>query len=412
MKTLYLVRKLYSKYLIREVVLMILIAYLIFALTIVVAPFAYMISLQNDILANINHPSIYFQPFERVQNMLDGFLFASEKDVQTMNMLLEESINSIEGVIGQGKTSDMTFTNDEQDAIRILGYNDDMIKYCSLPLKNGRWFDTIDREQMTTLPVVIGGLYRDIYQVGDSFDLKIDITDSVLNCSVIGVLDDQDTYFNLGYGSTAPGLNSIAVMNKWLNMGEISEKQYILIAPLDKMNFVTPYDISKSRMLFFENGVEIDKLAESLQANGEYGNYYAINTLYDNEINVTLILYKNEVVLSIVLFLFGIFGLGGYTLLTHSRNEAVFGIYFLCGMKKRTAILISLVATIFLVLIPSAVMTMLAPVYVKEMAQTGGITYLICLAVITAIMIISSLISIIRISRIKLIRLYKGADLQ
>ncbi len=409
MKLFYLIRKLYSRYLIREAVIILLTAYLIYALATALSPISYTLSLQNSVKESVRSESIYFLPFERVQSLLDGRLYASEEEVDEMSDLMKRSLGTIDGLIGQGKTAELIFSNDSHDNIRMIGYDDAMRKNCSLPLKDGEWFQPADAQQPSdSIPVVLGGRYRDLYSVGDCFELNIDMTGKTMKCYVIGLLDDRDIFFNLGYGSTMPRLNSIAVMNKWVNMGVPGADQFIMLAPLEKLNFVTPSDVSKSRLLFFEEGTNVQKTASVLQEGGKYGNYYTVDTLFHNELEITFKIYNTEFVLALVLFLFGVFGLGGYTLLSHSRNENVFGVYFLCGMKKRTAVFISVLAASLLVAIPAVVMTLLSPLYIPAMSESGIITYWVTIGSVSIIIIISALISAQRIAKMNLSQIDKG----
>lgn len=397
MKLLHLVFRQYSEYFLRETVIIILAAYLIYALTTAISPIAYTLSLTDKIESSIQQSAIYFSPYDRVSRLIDGILGRSAEDRELLESKLNENLLGLKGVVGQGKTGEITFSNEDQSVVRLILYNEDMIKYTTLPLAEGDWFNSYHIDD-DSIPVIIGGSYRHRYNLGDVFtvNLKEKYKESI-KCKVIAVLDDRDIYFMLGYGATSPILDSLAVMNKWTYSRLNKNEDSLLIVPQNSMGFTDINDVSRGTLLFFDEKTDVESMASELESKGEYGHFVSIKAIAENQMKDDLSKYNDQIVLSIVLFLFSVLGLGGYTLLSHFRNEYATGIYFLCGMSRKKAVFINLSATFILILIPTMTMTLLAPKYVQYGAGLNILTYIGCLFSVIVILIVSNIISIWRV---------------
>jgi hypothetical protein len=211
-KMFHLIIRQYSKYFIRETVIMLLAAYLIYALTTAISPISYTLSLTDKIGSSILQSAVYFSPYDRVSRLIDGILGCPAEDRE----LMESKLN-------QGHI------------------------------------------QEENIPVVIGGSFRKTYHVGDIFTLDLNEKyRKSIKCRVIAVLDERDIYFMFGYGATSPALDSLAVMNKWTYSRLNKNQDSLIIAPMDTIEFADLSDVSRGTLLFFDNGVDAEKIASEL----------------------------------------------------------------------------------------------------------------------------------------------------
>lgn len=405
MKLWYLIKRSFSTSFFREMIIICLSMYMIFSLTAVLIPIGDTQTTYKTIEDSFLTDTIYYQPSLRIGNILTGMTLSDTQDVDVLRDEIAQSLSQIEGVVSIGETSHLTVPDvfgDDQSTALLVYYNQALRENTLPPLASGSWFTT-ENESGDYLPVVVGGTYRDSCQVGDVFEATLDAqTDSTITCIIVGILDEQDLIYQLNYGATNPTLDSIAYMNQLTSLTDGG----IIIVPMEAVSLY-PEQQSVSKFLFLDSDYTATSIETAYEASS-LGSFYSVQTMYKTVMNNLSYQYGKEIVIALALVLFGLFGLGGYTLLTSLQNERTIGIYYLCGMKRSTAILMQILTSVILTVIPVGLMLLLSPYYAERPILADNTTLFFCIVTTILILSLSAGISIYRTLKTDRLLLLKG----
>ncbi len=403
MKLFYLIRKTYSQYFIREFVIISMTVYMMYALTIITNPFLSSIATYNQMQESIISSAIYYQPYDRIANHLQGFTGVSNEEIEHMYHELEEELELHPNFIGQGEAANY-YTSDvlgnESNYTNVILYNEVLREQTQPTLDDGQWFAQCN-EELDYIPIVVGGSYRESCIVGDVLNICLDMTGTgeTRECVVIGILDELNMVYNLSHGATKPELDSLI---------SISDAQEgIVIAPAEEATLFTQ-SISVGKLLFFDKSASLEEIVNDLETNNNMGYFVDIEEMYYNQLQTLLLVYNVEFVMLCILLLFGLFGLGGYTLLSNLRNEQIFGIYYLCGMRKWQMILINILAASTLVILPSVITNILLAYWVERTTKFTAGELSISIIIVALIISMSIIISLLRGTRMNFTKLMRG----
>jgi len=393
LKFLKLIYKQYTTTFFREIIIMLLAGYLVFTLAVVISPISNMLSTINDFKTGMTHETMFFSMYDRVGRIMNGGIGNPEVERIEMENHLNQMLFNIDGVIGVGRTGEFELTI-ASNRIRCIVYDDDMIRFTRLKLAKGTWFTETSITQGLT-QVIAGGPIKNELSIGQQLNFQIDGEYiGSLNCEIIGLLGESDMYVTIGSGATEPRLPSIVSANASMKPSETS----VLIIPLSQLDFVfNRNNLSMSALLFLDNSVSASALAERLEAKNEYGHFHTIDRIADNELEWNLNFYHTELVLSVSLFLFGVIGLGGYMLLSVTRNEFMMGIYYLSGMTKKKYVLLALTSTSILILAPSVFMMFFSQIMNVNSRIVNIYTNIAISLVVLLMLLFANLISMRRV---------------
>ncbi|HHW70820.1 MAG TPA: hypothetical protein GX392_05735 [Clostridiales bacterium] len=125
MKYLYLISAQFSKFFIRESIIIIQIFILIFAFNIAMSPIMYAISANKAIISGLNENAIYFWPHNRV---VEKIMFSEFEESRQLRELLDNDLGKHESIKGQGQVYIGTASIGNIDNITILLYYDIIIQ--------------------------------------------------------------------------------------------------------------------------------------------------------------------------------------------------------------------------------------------------------------------------------------------
>lgn len=125
MKYLYLISAQFSKFFIRESIIIIQIFILIFAFNIAMNPIMYSISANKAIISGLNENAIYFWPHNRV---VEKIMFSEFEESRQLRELLDNDLGKHESIKGQGQVYIGTASIGNIDNITILLYYDIIIQ--------------------------------------------------------------------------------------------------------------------------------------------------------------------------------------------------------------------------------------------------------------------------------------------
>lgn len=388
MRFLSLLKYQYTKYGIKELFVMLLTGFIVITLMDALSPLLYTLTVTQMAKYSLPSKTAYFYPFDRITNILNGFAGDDEKRNALIAYMAESTANS--GALGVGKTNVRRAGYNGVAAETIyVGYNQDMIKYTTLPLLSGQWSD-MDRAT-DEIPIVIGGAYRDRQNValGDTLQLDFAIGNGeTYICRVVGILNSNDMYFNLSYGESDPTVYSIAELYQWLDNTHSDGTDYIVIYPTKPFEEIYDIEYSPGQLMFFEDNAQLD----SLNMGKRYGTYTTLDDMIKTQVKRTVYLNKSSIVTTMALFMFCLMGLGGYSLLGIVRHGKMMAIYRICGMRRSYQTFLQVVAVFIMVAIPAGISLMWVPQRLGNYAMLNEIFYAVYAVVLMIILLPSVLL--------------------
>ncbi len=375
MNLISLLRYQYSKYCFKELALMILTGFIMVTLLESVAPILYVFSMAELTKSALPATTLYFYPSTRISNMLLTSITATN-DIESISSYIDQ-VHRDRGVAGIGKTAEWSVGGSDTDAqaTHYVAYNEDMVRFASVPLQDGQWLDA--SVPAGFIPIIVGGAYRDQKKVdvGDTLQLSILWGDTHCMCEgyVVGILNSDDMYLRLSYGATNPGLESIAVQYQWADNTEKNQSAPIIILPASALKEYVDIQYTPGSLLFFEHQADY----EAMGTGEKYGTYATHTDMLASQLKITLLIHNSDLAATIALTLFATIGLGGYSMLTVIQQKRTMSIYRVCGMSKRNGMLLQLASTFMLVLIPAAVSLSQVPNRLGNFAKLDGTFYAI-----------------------------------
>ena len=337
MKHLIILGKQYSRLLIRELVIMLMIVFILISLFGALSPLFYSITLNRYISSALPDNAIYFYPSTRI---LSSILTSDSLDTENEQKSLEAMIDGIAdefAVSGIGKTRAYGIGRDWSGTSRdtkYIGYNDDLIEFTSLPLAEGTWLD--EHKEDEAVPVVVGGAFRDQdhMRVGDRLSIDFAADGAKTDCVVVGILNEDDMYLSISAGETNPSALSLARLYRWEQDDPEAFDCGIIIFPSSRVEDHLLGIISPGCLFFFDEKRDTSIQADMLSSLNQYGHSGALPAMLKTEYMRIVHVYNGDMVTSFSLFLFCILGLGGYTILMLEKNTRIMQVYRVCGMTK------------------------------------------------------------------------------
>ncbi|MEF9974769.1 MAG: hypothetical protein RR893_12680 [Clostridia bacterium] len=371
MRFLSLLRFQYSKYGVKELFMMLLTGFIVLALMDAMSPILYTLTVTNLASDSLPTNTVYFYPFDRMTRILAG-LEGDARAKDEVAAYLEEATMHHKA-LGVGKTYLIESAYGPADAaIRYVGYNEDMVKFTTIPLLRGQWIDT--NTALGEIPIVVGGAFRDQegVDVGDVIPLDFAAEgDGVYPCRVVGILNRNDMYFDLAFGESDPTVYSIAQLYQWKDNTYNDGTDYIVVYPTKYFDERLKIDYSPGRLLFFSHDAQVSELNQGKR----YGTYATLDEMIETQIKRNLHFNNGHIVTAIALFLFCLMGLGGYALLNNIRHNRMMAIYRICGMRRSYGIFLQILSLTLLVVVPAGISLCLLPRRLDNFAMLNGTLY-------------------------------------
>ena len=277
------------------------------------------------------------------------------------------------------------------ETLDALGYNKVMLEKMKLKILNGV---NINNYKGTNTPIIgVGKKYR----IGD----KLVLSNGKI-CEVVSIIDDNSSVVNF---------------NKFANSGRSSMED--IIAPIKGFSIIMPFDEKydnsfveydapqESQMIYFDDDPKT--IEKSLK---DYGDLTSMEDMQKNYIkDKEEFLYTNGLI-GIIFFVLTITGVGGINYIQSEKNEKFYTVMFMLGMSKGKCMLVE-AANTFIVIGVSFIAMVLFGGSIAEVTSpnaTGKLEiwmYILIMAHLTLIYLISAVPFIRKSSQINVIELYK-----
>lgn len=374
MKMMIITLQLFSRWFIRELLIMIFVIFLVLAMGKSIAPLVREQAVSRYAKDGLPYETLVFYASERLHNMVDN---NGEKQSDTMNQMMHK-LQSIEQLIGLGTYRiNMYAITSNEEFCKVMAYNDDMISFSHPQLQSGKWLDEI--ELTDELPLIIGGALGSRYEIGDKIGVDILSLDNDYNRQmsgvVIGKLAEGASYYSISSGASYPGILNIAQYSGSME----NDGNDILLCPLSSLGEYQLNELSPSMFLFFETGTDIYEIEQDLnKAMNRYGKFISMENLDRNEMSYNMMhIYNHDIINGITLFCILVIGCGSYVLLTFVRHKRLTGIYAICGMSKKVLLRLYVIMILVLFVPPVIISHILLPMIVVDNSLLGGWVYLV-----------------------------------
>lgn len=352
-----LLRFQYTRYGVREICAMLLIGIVFSSLSQAMAPLIYTFHLTNMVNASLPANTLYFNPYQRIGDILsDGSTPTDQKD--TLNAAILAMFSS-RGAIGVGRNTAYSVSNENSQTVTdYVGYNPDMIQFTTLPLMRGSWASMAS--ETGDIPVVVGGAYRDQFDVDVGSLLLLNVGGGEVEpiaCRVVGILNSEDMHYQMSYGETKPSVYSIAKLKHRFNSAYGENHDYFVIYPTARTRRAEAEEYAPGNLLFFPP----EKLMQESDFSEQYGTFTRISQMVNRQYEMNLYTNSSHIVTAMAVILFCMMGLGGYALLQCVNQRKVITIYRLCGMSKKAVTALQISSILLLATVPGAMALCISP---------------------------------------------------
>lgn len=385
MKTLYLIRKQYSRLFVRELSFVSQIAILIVLLTPIIARITQLTGIIK-LADNLNQEVVFFQA--------DDYYFMPEfLDDEEYQAYFDE-IKECEYIDKIGLTAKAGCLIGD-DGISVYFYNQPLVESISL------YTHPVENENNAVPAIISHQLSRD-YNIGDiivpASTLQFVVSGEQIEMQfiVVGVMEGDNNYiYDFVGGASNVMLESIGH----------SDEQRFLIA-LGSFNMVPLKDISSSCLLFTkdENQEKADAINESI---GHLGHAESIETMRKNSLDYILTTNPIPFFASLLLFLLCISSSCSYAYVSIVQLRRNISIYFICGLSKRKAIAITLSALFLLLIVGILISFALLPIFADS-----NVLHFICfpIALITFLFVMMLFVVLTQYNSVNPVKLMHKGD--
>jgi len=224
-----------------------------------------------------------------------------------------------------------TYIEAAEENAFLLDYNDTVIEHLKIPLSQGRWF----REGVCN-EAILSYEYRKRYDIGDKVPLVIADAGGrhELEVEVIGFLDKSDYMMNF----TSSGYVDMSALIS-------QEKSAIITSGLEDSNGRACELGENSGVLIYGPITKNNGYYEKLM---EFGAVTTMEEIAENyQENVKNRLY-NLIGIDAVLFVLALSGLGSMNFISLYTRRREYGIYFICGLSRKTVALMTAMMDLFI----------------------------------------------------------------
>lgn len=212
----------------------------------------------------------------------------------------------------------------------------DLLKDLSFPMAKGKWFNEYFIEDLrdNPTPIVIGYNLKSMYHIGeivrlDGFDERFIVT---------GILKPNTLFLHSGVGGSGIDLNSVM---------QLSDDMIIIAKESNKYQGSLIIKLSDNKRDISEQNV-LKGIADVVDT---FSFQYLANQAYQSN----LFEIQMQTTLSILALLICIVGMKCGNLLSFVKGKRRLAVYFLCGMDKRTSILVVLLEGILKLYVPAVI---------------------------------------------------------
>ena len=264
--------------------------------------------------------------FENAIYYSDGRAFLSnEIENEQVDILPEKAAEN--GMISYGLLGMEQEDGKSFQTVNCYVYNEVLCNHIKLPLQSGNWFSKNAKSEQE---VILSSDFKKEYQIGDVLEKTIiDENEKTwdVKLKVIGFLEDENNIMDFSCSGSID-ISDIVVKSK--NTMIVQEMTDIEGKPISSITSCS------SGTMFFLKEALTEGQEHKIRQQGSYQYMDEIVTAYQE--NNKEKLYE-QIGIEIVILFLAISSLGSSNFLTMYERRKEYGIYFICGLEKRSCML-------------------------------------------------------------------------
>lgn len=341
------------------------------------------------------------QTVANIFNSENAFYFTPYTYYDTNSFHLKELLPD-ESSYEIGRVSNLTLKNNSGENVFAYGYNDTIIRYTNVNLKDGTWFNSdTDYEH---IPIISIGSK---YSVDDVVTLRDYENEKEMTFKVIATIRETEyiTTFMSGGSKNNASLENIV---------SIANADFIVPFECSKVNSIGENDVSSYNYNY--GSIIIMKNSENAavyELLDQYGEVSDINSMITNFKDETRDYFLSNGIVLLVFTLLGLSGIGGINSMLNVANRKRYTIYFMYGMTQRKCaiieairsglvIIVSFVASVVLIFY-----TDIGNLFPPTEYAINVMTFIYVLLYMAGIYLVTSLYFVINLSKQNLMDVYK-----
>lgn len=358
MNILYLIRKQFSKYFLKELLIVLQIVVLLALLSPAVTELNNLFSVM-DVAKQITSPAVYFEAatYYQIPEQI-----TEEEHIARLNEIKNSQYSTGVGLVANAGASI------DNLGVSIIFYNDDLVQNTALD------FDIDNTVKATessdgVIQVIINKTLAEKYSLGDviladNIIFPVTRTNKSSELLVVGYMDEDNYYYTLKGGGSTIRLESLG--------GISSVNEAIMIAVTD-FDFVPKHDINPSCIIFTNSlaSESVDSINTELYTLGKGA---TIDDMLDESIN--LIVLENPIIIvsTIMLLILCLTGLCSYVYLNITNSGKSYFIYYMCGMNWVKSLWLTLVSLVIILIFAFFIAMLILP-YTSFRIDAQGVIY-------------------------------------
>lgn len=277
--------------------------------------------------------------------------------------------------------------------VKTLQVSNKFYKIFDLPISDGRFFDEGDFKDINCIPVVLGYDYRNIYKLGETFNISDLNREGTLTCKVIGFLKKNTRCIDNVQYSKVLNMNNHII---YPLMENFTDNTYDSSYFLDQ-GAIFAKDVSKNDEIFTE-------IHEKCKENDLWNlTKYTVEEQmnYTKEMDKEGI--KNDISIFFMIMIFCSIGIITSMLSSIRKRRGEFGVHLLCGAKMKD-IIIRIVLEIGIII--GGAFIAIVPISLIKYKNINSIVYLFLFSII--LITVLSIIPIMKIRKLNISEIVKG----
>lgn len=317
--------------------------------------------------------------------------------------IIKKFINNIDGV---SETGTVYLASTNKNDFNLFLYDKLVCNTIKLQIQEGRWFEKSDLESNKIIPIIISDNMKSEYHVGSTIEIEMPEykTEEMkkIKCIVIGILK-RGTY--MYYGSSNHTDPSVSDLFSKLHL-----KERIAIIP-NILDFEAEYD-AKDGIIINCDISKLNNIYDKINLSG-IGKINTLNMLKQNDSKNVILYNESQIYQFLIVYIFIIMSIGGYTILTSLNYKRLLTIYYICGLTWQKGLKYIILKNILLILIPtilSSIFSNIIVCYFKTIYTFNIKVVIITVLLYMSIAALASVLTIINLKKYKPSEFLKEVD--
>lgn len=390
MSILRIVRMLYSKRLLKEILVVVQIMLLVGVYNLAIIPFdsflksraaveeSFLVDFDNDIL------------FSGSLSLGEAFIKGNSEVLNNLIEPVKEKYDVLYMYEGNA-----VFEIDSQAVVATLNvYSEDMYNAIKFDLSGEKSDEVVLQDG--ELPVYISGNLSKHYNIGDKLQIKsYQEEKNEIPCRVTGILKDNSYIITTGSND-----------NIFTQM--ISDTENFIIAAYNEDYFENSTLYPRFLIKNTEDGI-VNEINEAI---GKYGEISTLNEFIEKIFLQTLVNSEWEILILFLLVIVLVFGYGGYLIVNNMQKRKLCSIFYICGMSLGKVTAIHILAGLLL-FIPGIILGLLiTPFFLQAFTSVSFAGYniytvMLIVAIIAFCSLTAIIFSVVQTKKVSAIDLYR-----